>query len=78
MSLSSYLVILGVLFLTISCKFSESPLYSFMVFDYSKGNMLAYIILSPDEDKIAIISTSSPITMKYHQDIFNFDGGKVC
>ncbi len=79
MSLSTYHVILGVLILTISCKFSEYPLYSFKAFDSSIGRF-KQIALSPDEDKIAIISfvNKTKILVCNHQDIFNFDGEKVC
>ncbi len=84
MSLSTHFIILGVLCLTISCKFSEQPLYSFKAFsktsesdDYS--SYLSQITLSADEDKIAVTIDNyrRPVSNR-SQDIFNFNGEKVC
>ncbi len=76
MSLSSHIVILGVLFLVIACKYSEYPLYSFKACDSSKGNNLLSVRLSTDEDKIAIVSYR--LWPHQNQDIFNFGGDKIC
>ncbi len=74
MSLFTYLVILVALFFSINCKFSETPVYSFMAYDFSKEQYFTQMILSTDEDKIAINSYKSG----FHQDVLSFNGSKVC
>ncbi len=47
-----------------------------MAYDSSKWLELNQIILSTDEDKIAIYSYMS--TGGYHKNVYNFDGEKAC
>jgi hypothetical protein len=77
MSLGAKFILVSILVLCISSKFSEEPDHSFSVWDATKEGSLTNVDLSTDDDKVAIISFNST-NLKFHQSVYNIDGSHVC
>lgn len=78
MSIGGKVILVSLLVLSICGKFSESPDYSFTVWDPAKiDKVLLSITLSTDDDMLSVYSIGL-FNLKNHHTIYNFDGSTRC
>lgn len=74
---SAKLILVSILVLSISAKFSKEPDHSFMVWDSTKVGTLTTVDLATDDDKLSVISFNT-VSLKFQHSVYNFDGSTVC